>query len=193
MIDALALGGVERVADTDPLERAVAALDGLNRVIGAHRIATADPYVNPVKLDDAIAVRVGFGNGDEVAEGRWTEAVELPRTAIERRTRRATSALRPQERLAALLGCRDEALDCEELALRARLDVDSGRLSAAALGVRMAIDTALVELPDRHDLTERVRELRELRGSLGGDEPGIRHALERLEATLRARTARGLG
>lgn len=195
VIDAVPLVGLGATdAQSDPYEAAVAALAALNRVIHAHRIATADAYVNPLKLADAIAVRTGYGTGDDVADGRWSEAVELPRDAIERRIRRATSALRPQERLAALLGGRDTALDCEELALRARLDLDAGRLSAATLGVRLAIDTALVELPGRHDLSERLAELRGLRGSVGtaGDEPSVRHALERLEATLRARTARGL-
>ena len=48
------------------------------------------------------------------------------------RTRR-DAALRPQERLGALLGGRDVVLACEELALRARQDVDAGRRREAAL------------------------------------------------------------
>lgn len=197
VIDAAALGardeaGRQRGSD-DGYDSAVRALRTLNRVIYAHRIATADAYVSPLRIDDAIAVRVGFGNGDEVAEGRWTEAGELPRGAIQTRARRPTAALRPQERLAALLAGRDHALDCEELALRVRLDLDGGRLPAAARGLRLAIDTALVELPARHDLSERIAELRELRENAPtSDEATVRHALERLEAALRARTARGL-
>ena len=59
--------------------------------------------------------RVGYGLGEQVAEGDWESARELPHPR-ERRSR----ALSPQQRLAALLSGRDVALACEELALRAR-------------------------------------------------------------------------
>ena len=49
------------------------------------------------------------------------------------RPARGRSCCRPQERLAALLGGRDAALACEELALRARGDLDHGRAREAAL------------------------------------------------------------
>ncbi|HEV2812719.1 MAG TPA: hypothetical protein VGW10_05640, partial [Solirubrobacteraceae bacterium] len=101
-----------------PLELAV-----LNRVLHAHRIAAADPAVREVALEQALVVRVGYGAGEEVAEGRWTEAVEPGEksgAALRRLRSERTAALRPQERLAALLGGRDAALACEDLALRAR-------------------------------------------------------------------------
>ena len=54
--------------------------------------------------------------------------------------------LRPQERLAAILGGRDVALACEELALRARLDADAGRWREAAFQLRVALEAAIAEL-----------------------------------------------
>jgi hypothetical protein len=109
--------------------------------------------------------------------------------------------------VSALLGGREVALACEELALRARQDVDAGRRREAALQLDAALTVALPELEPwspRGDLAERLAELRELHGAVhaaaqaalqGGvedeDAAAIRHALERLEAALRARTALG--
>jgi hypothetical protein len=109
--------------------------------------------------------------------------------------------------LAALLGARDAALACEELALRARQDVDAGRRREAALQLEVALVAALAELEPwapRGDLAGRIDELRVLRpgvqdaarsalqGGVDDDEDAaVRHALERLEAALRARTALG--
>jgi hypothetical protein len=102
--------------------------------------------------------------------------------------------------------------------LRARLDVDQGRFALAALELDHAYAAALVELGSEsgRDMATRVAELERLRGEVAAqaqaavpngraaadsDEqwPGaapeqvqenvIRHALERLEAALRARAA----
>ncbi len=180
----------------------------VNRVLFAHRIATADPQVHEVSADQALVVRAGFGTGPDVADGRWLVARELM-AAAPRRQRR-TSALRPQERLALLLGGRDQALICEELTLRARLDVEQGRLAHAALSLRDAYSSALSEIAadGRLDLSDRLSELHGLSEqvheaaagvsrarSVGAAEPigeaPLRHALERLEAALRARSAGG--
>src|SRR6185436_15674724 len=83
---------------------------------------------------------------------------------------RRESALRPQERLAAVLGGRDVLLACEELALRARLDVDRGRYREAAFQVRVALEAAIAELEpwaSRGDLAERLAALREQRAPVG--------------------------
>ena len=106
-------------------------------------------------------MRVGYGEGDQVADGRWVKALELP--VADARTRR-DAALRPQERLGALLGGRDAVLACEELALRARQDVDAGRRREAALQLDAALTAALAELEpwsSRGDLAARLAELRE--------------------------------
>jgi len=100
----------------------------------------------------ALVTRVGFGPGEQVADGRWTQALTVP---LPRPGRHAAGA---QERLAALLGGRDAALACEELTLRARSDVDAGREREAALQVRVALDAALAELPayaNRRTIDER--------------------------------------
>lgn len=207
----------------DTTSEARAATATLNRVLHAHRIATADPYVRELSPAQALVARAGWGEGEQVAYGRWLHARELPWS--ERRVRRS-AALRPQERLAVLLAAREAALLCEELALRARLDLDEGRPAHAALQLERAYAAALVELPrkERAELDERLAELGELRGGVeraarvalgraaatpptaresdrsgsGPDDDageldvdGVTHALRRLEALLRARTAVG--
>lgn len=172
----------------------------LNRALHAFRLAIADPYLYPVGRHQALVARIGYGAGDQVAEGRWTEAREL--APAERRQRR-TKILQPQARLAALLSGREQALACEELALRARLDLDHGRDREAALQVLVALDAAIAELavdPSTAALSERLEELRELRdpiavagqaaleGPLGDHDLGeVCLAVERIEAALRAR------
>jgi hypothetical protein len=210
LVDTAALPGSEaaerRLRDADLEALAQAGLARLNRVLHAHRVAVADPYVREVGRAQALVVRVGYGDGERVSEGRWASARELP--AVERGARGArgrSAALRPQERLAALLAGRDAALACEELTLRARSDVDAGRLREAALQLRIAVDAALAELEpwrDQADLAERLAQLRVRRGEVaaaadaalrsGLDDEHIAtvHAvLARVEAALRARTA----
>jgi hypothetical protein len=58
-------------------------------------------------------------------------------------------ALRPQERLAAILGGRETIDACETLLLRARADMDQGLLREAALQLRIGLDALLAELPGR--------------------------------------------
>jgi hypothetical protein len=181
----------------------------VNRVLQMHRIASADAYVHEVSSGQALVIRAGWGEGEQVAYGQWLHASELssrPRRGGRRRRDRSW-ALRPQERLAALLGGRSRALLCEELALRSRLDLDHERLAHAAVGLDRALAAAVVELTAeaRQDLTLRIAELEQLRsgvstqaaaalkgGQEGLDEELIEHALGRLEAALRARTAPGV-
>ena len=73
------------------------------------------------------------GSASRSPTGDWEAARELPPPHA---AALATLALAPQERLAALLAGRDVALACEELALRARLDLDQGREREAALQLR---------------------------------------------------------
>jgi hypothetical protein len=178
------------------------ALAVLNCALHARRIATADPYAGEIRASDATVTRVGYGTGDEVAEGWWTAARELPAAVhqIERE-----SALRPVERFAALLSGRDVALACELLALRARLDLDAGRDREAALQLEAALGAARAELVGWRELSGMARRLEELGALSDGvagaaaaaragtlDEAGrsvVAGALGRLEAALRARTA----
>jgi hypothetical protein len=181
-------------------------LPHLNHALRAQRVATADPYVREVSVRDALVVRVGYGGGEEVAEGRWTAAREIPPSPAEgtRRARRQ-AALRPQERLAALLSARDAVLACEDLALRARLDLDHGRAREACLQAHLAVEAAVAELQafrEQGDMAERIADLTGRRDALaaaanealqGGPAAAtiasVDEALGRLEAALRARSA----
>ncbi|MGA9876717.1 MAG: hypothetical protein WBQ21_13010 [Solirubrobacteraceae bacterium] len=189
----------------DPELEASAAAEVLNRMLFAHRIAGAIPHIHEVSPAQALVLRAGFGEGEHVADGLWLDAREL--LLSNKRAGRRAAVLRPQERLAALLSGRESHLLCEELVLRARLDLDAGRVALAAVELERAYTAALRELPGQHrlDLTARIAELRQLREGVQGvadvaiagteqpDKDTVRHALERLEAALRARTAPGTG
>jgi hypothetical protein len=181
-----------------------ADLGVLGSALHAFRVATADPYLNPVSRESLLVARVGYGHGEEVADGLWTEARELiPPVRRQRRVR----LLAPQARLARLLGGREQPLVCEELALRARLDLDHGRDREAALQVLVALDAAIAELasdPHAEGLSSRIDELQEQRdpvadaaqaalaGPIGpSEQETVEVALEQIEAALRARTIAG--
>jgi hypothetical protein len=176
------------------------ALVVLNRAIAGHRLSSLDPYVAEVSEAQALATRIGYGSGEQVADGDWEEATELP----PQRERRSV-LIAPQQRLAALLSGRDVALACEELALRARLDFDQGRGREAALQLSLALDAALAELEGwraSDEVSRRLDELATHRSAVadaasaalqGGLQPeqteAVEAALRRLESTLRARVA----
>ncbi|MGI9019538.1 MAG: hypothetical protein ACR2G3_02360 [Solirubrobacterales bacterium] len=115
----------------------------VNRALHAHRLATQDPYGGGVSSTLALATRVGYGTGDELADGRFTDAVEAP-PAPGPRSR--ADALRPQERLAATLGRREATDACETLILRARADLDGGRMREATLQLRVGLEALLAEV-----------------------------------------------
>ena len=113
----------------------------------------------------------------------------------------ARAVLGPQARLAAVLNGRDRVLACEELTLRARLDLDHGRDREAALQVLVALDAALAELAGESlDVQGRLAELRgrrepvavaaqaALAGPLSPDQrEAVEFTVNRIEAALRAR------
>jgi hypothetical protein len=153
----------------DPAAAEEAVLEGLrqaNHVVRAHRIANQDPYGQEIGRLTPLAARVGFGTGDELADGRWSEALDVP--SPERRRRRA-DALRPQERLAELLAGREPIDVCETLLLRARADLDQDRPREAALQLGPGLDALLAELPDRAGpgQEEDLATLRDLRNAVG--------------------------
>ncbi len=115
----------------------------LNRALHAHRTAAQDAYVPDISAERALAVRVGYGAGEAVASGEWSEAVDVP--TPEPRVRRAES-LQPQERVARVLGGRETVDLCETFLLRARADLDAGRAREAVLELRSAVAVLLVEL-----------------------------------------------
>lgn len=186
-------------ADEAELAEGVAVL---NRALHAYRLATADPHVHGIGRRDLLVARLGYGEGEQVADGLWTQARELVDSG---HRRRRSKLLEDQARLAALLSGRRAELACEELALRARLDLDEGREREAALETLSALDAALAELtadPAARAFEDRLQELRGLRNgaaaaaqaALAGlitlsERKTSEHALDRLEAALRARAA----
>ncbi len=43
----------------------------------AHRIAGAAPHIHEISPAQALVVRAGFGEGEQVADGLWSDAREL--------------------------------------------------------------------------------------------------------------------
>jgi hypothetical protein len=176
----------------------------LNWALFAFRLTTTDPYHRPVSRENLLVARVGYGAGEQVADGLWAQARELIAPA---RRQRRLQVLHPQARLARLLGRHEQPLVCEELALRGRLDLEQGRVREAALQVLVALDAAIAELaadPSADTLQSRIDELREQRdpvadaaqAALAGpldpaDREAVDFALERIEAALRARAIAG--
>jgi hypothetical protein len=121
------------------------ALALANRALHARAVAAADPGEGELRPERAARVRIGFGSGEEVAAGRYTAASVVDVRGASPRRRREED-LRPQERLAAVLGGRESLDACETLLLRARADLDAGRMREAALQLRVALEALLVEL-----------------------------------------------
>ena len=141
--DASAAAWLAKLRD-DP-ERTTAELKDslrlINRAVHAHRASVLDPNLPDVAAEHALAVRIGFGSGEDLAAGRFTDAFEVPRSARQRRG----EALRPQERLAAVMRGEERIPACELLILRARADLDAGRTREAALQLRVALEALLGE------------------------------------------------
>jgi len=181
---------------------ALAGLAVLNSVLQRQRIVAADAAAHGIAPSQAIALRVGVGGGEEVANGRWSSATEVTLGAGRRRRE---AVLSPQERLAAVLSGRDVILACEELTLRARADVDAGRWREAAFQLDCALRAAIAELASwagQGDLDERIELLASaaektadgaqtaLIGGLSADQiAALEASLLQLEAALRARAA----
>lgn len=121
----------------------------LNRALHAQTVATANPNSrSELAAEDAERVAIGYGSGEEVAAGRFRDARRVDLRAGASRRRRREEELRPQERVAAILGGRERPDACETLLLRARADLDAGRDREAALQLRVGLEALLAELKD---------------------------------------------
>jgi hypothetical protein len=176
-------------ADKEALDLELsAALAMLNRALSAWRAAAADPYGSEVSFDRALVARVGFGAGEAVAEGRFAEALELPRPGA-RRVKRSMEA--PEERFAAMLGARQAQLVAEELVLRARADLNAERPREAALQARVALEALMAELGEGAGLVSHREAVgaaanAALAGDLGAPErQALTEAVKEMEAALR--------
>lgn len=137
----------------------------LNALLRAHRAATSDHTVRDVAPSAALVTRVGYGIGEQVADGKYEQATELPYRPPRRRR---SEQLSPQERLAAVVGGREAPLASEELILRARTDVDAGHWREAALQARIGLECLLAELAqDGARFAVQIEEHREPLSSAG--------------------------
>lgn len=172
-------------------EEAVRGASALNRFLRAHRAAAADPWARDVSPENALVVRVGYGDGDQVAEARYSAAYELPRKP---RASRKREDLAPTERLAAIVAGREEQLACEELVLRARSDLEAGRPREAALQARIALEAVLAELDEPLE-TDRAAVGAAANEALERDpspelQQAVREAVDAMETALRRRRLR---
>ena len=135
----------------------------VNRALSALRAGARDPLVQDIGATRALAVRIGHGTGDELAECRWTEARELARP---RRGR--LDDVEAQSRVAAVLAGRDDVHPAETLMLRARLDAQQGRNDVAVYGLRAA-RAALKDRPAARQ-KELLKELTSIEEKLGADD-----------------------
>jgi hypothetical protein len=176
----------------------------LNDALHAQAVAVADPHPLALSAERAVAVRLGYGSGEQTAEGTYTEAREVDaRAPVGSLRRRRQEEVRPQERIAALLRGRERTDACETLLLRARADLDASRRREAALQLRVGIEALLAELPDALEDEGHVRDVASLEErrpaveaaaewALHGDLPpeaeaSVREALELAERILRRR------
>lgn len=156
----------------------------VNLALRAHRVCSADASVRDITAERALVARVGYGSGEEVADAHWTRAYEVP---PDRRRRKRADMLAPQERLAAILGGREQIEPGEELLLRARSDLDAGRPREAALQARVALEALAVDL-DLSNLRSQVGSAANAalgEGSL--DAEALEDAVARMERAVRRR------
>jgi hypothetical protein len=118
----------------------------VNRALAALRAEARDPLVQEIGVTKALAVRLGHGTGDELAEGRWTEAAQMPPPH-----RGRLDDVDPQSRVAAVLAGRDEVHPAETLMQRARLDAQQGRDAEARYGLQAARGALREEPGPRRD------------------------------------------
>lgn len=135
-------------AAEDSIDRLVEqGIDELNQALHVQAVASGDPYPQTVTPARATTIRIGFGGGDALADGAFTSAHQVdPGLGPTSRRRQRDEELRPQQRLAAVLGAREQLDACETLLLRARADLNAGRNREAALQLRVGLEALLVEL-----------------------------------------------
>jgi hypothetical protein len=143
------------------------AIKILNRALHAQAVAAADPCIRQLSPEQAERVLIGYGSGEETADGQFADARQVdigPRTASRRRHRE--EELRPQERVSAVLRGREQLDACETLLLRTRADLDAGRDREAALQLRVGTEALLTELDGAVDDPDHEKDMTTLRERL---------------------------
>ena len=134
---------LEQMADDEDARDAevAAALVLVNTAIHAHRVAALDGHLPYISAAHALAVRIGYGDGDGLVDGKWEAAIELPRGA----RRKRAEMLAPQEKVAAFLGGREAADAATAAILRARVDLEGARTRDGALQLRIGLEAMLAD------------------------------------------------
>lgn len=168
----LATATVNEAAIDAALEAGIALL---NDALHAQAVASADPHLATISPERAVAVRLGYGSGDQIADGAFSEAREVDVAAAGSPRRRRQEELRPQERVAAVLRGREQFAACEALLLRARADLDAGRSREAALQLEIGIEAMLAEMPTALDHDDHRTDI----AALEERQPAVESAAER--------------
>jgi hypothetical protein len=163
-------------------------LDVLNIAIRAYRAGAHDPYVSEVTARDPRRIRIGYGSTEDVGNGAWRMALELPLRQPGRSTR--IDRLRPSEAVAMSLAGRGVVLEAEDLLLRTMLDLDNGRTRGAAYQLRAALALLQRELPAAFEsLAPRLADVDELVSAAGDrslSEAEVKRAWDVLDAAQQA-------
>ena len=166
---------------------AAEAAHTVNRALLAHRVAAPDLYAADIHPEDAVVIRFGFGSGDEVADGRWSEAVEMPEGRRQTMRTATMDIVGAQQRVASVLSARDVVLAHEALLVEAELAAAEDRRPLAALALAAAIDSLLRTGGDAGDASGPAATLRER--ALSGaeiDPEALRSALREARRAIRA-------
>lgn len=184
---------LEEVSDDDDLAAGLASEVSrtANRALAAHRVSAPDLYAADLHAGDAIAIRFGYGTGQEVSEGRWQAALELH----ERRRRSIRAELidgvGSQERIAAVLGGRDSVRPEESLLIDAERAAEQGREELAALTLSAALGALAGAGGDPGEAAEPAEALRRLALSGGGvDTRTLKQTLRSARRAIRAESPR---
>ncbi len=112
----------------------------VNRALQAYRVSAPDHYAGDLSPSAAIAVRFGYGTGQELAEGGWTTATELAEGRRSSLRAEMIDGVGAQERIAGVLGGRDEIQPEEELLVEAERALAQGRPRLAAMTLGLAVE-----------------------------------------------------
>jgi hypothetical protein len=156
----------------------------VNRALLAHRVAAPDPYATDIHPARSVAVRFGYGTGEDVADGRWRAAVELPETQRRGLRSELIDSVGAQERVAAVLGGRDSVAPYEVLLVEAELAARERRRDLAALTLAAALESLARAGGDVGAAAGAARELQDR--ALGGREIDEQALSEALRAARRA-------
>lgn len=143
-----------------------AALLVLDRGIAAAGATTGRAIGEPVGPEQVLAARIGYGEGERVCDGRFSEALDVDAAAGGPGGRRARlERIVPLGRIAAILGGREPLHACEVMIPRIRADLDGGRPAPAILALPEAVRATISELefaledPGHEEDLDRLEEL----------------------------------